>query len=74
MQYFQTIFLEEADKFIADLDTKTARKVFYNVDLAEQTNDPKLFKKLQKDILKIKHRSYDLELHELAQILVLQHS
>ena len=53
MQYFQTIFLEEADKFIAELDTKTARKVFYNVDLAEQTNDPKLFKKLQKDILKI---------------------
>ena len=24
--------------------------MFYNIDLAEQTNDPKLFKKLQKDI------------------------
>ncbi len=46
MQYFQTRFLEEADKFIAGLDAKTAKKVFYNVDLAEQTNDPKLFKKL----------------------------
>ncbi len=50
MQFFQTIFLEEADKFIAELDTKTARKVFYNIDFAEQTNDPKLFKKLQNNI------------------------
>ncbi len=50
MQYFTTRFLEEADKFIATLDPKAARKVFYNIDLAEQSNDPKLFKKLQKDI------------------------
>ncbi len=50
MQYFQTRFLEEANKFIATPDPKTARKVFYNIDLAEQSNDPKLFKKLQKDI------------------------
>lgn len=38
MQYFETRFLEEADKFISTLDLKTARKVFYNIDLAEQTN------------------------------------
>lgn len=53
MQYFQTRFLEEADKFIAKLDAKAVRKVFYNfynIDLAEQSNDPKLFKKLQNDI------------------------
>ena len=50
MQYFQTRFLEEADRFIADLDQKAARKVFYNIDLAEQSNNPKLFKKLQRDI------------------------
>ncbi len=50
MQYFQTRFLEEADKFISELDTKTARKVFYNIDLAEQSNDPRLFKKLQNEI------------------------
>ncbi len=50
MQYFETRFLEEADKFISTLDIKTARKVFYNIDLAEQTNDPRLFKKLKNDI------------------------
>ena len=50
MQYFQTRFLAEADEFIAGLDPKAAKKVLYTIDLAEQTNDPKLFKKLQRDI------------------------
>lgn len=50
MRFFETIFLEEADAFIAALDKKTIQKILYNIDLAEQTNDPKLFKKLQQDI------------------------
>lgn len=50
MRYFVTRFLEEADEFIEKLDQKSANKVFYNIDLAEQTNDPKLFKKLQGEI------------------------
>jgi len=50
LQYFQTKFLEEANKFIAGLDIKAARKIIYNIDLAEQSNDPRLFKKLQNDI------------------------
>ena len=50
MRYFETRFLEDADKFIAGLDLKTAKKVFYNIDIAEQTNDPRLFKKLQNEI------------------------
>ena len=48
MQYFETRFLDEAEKFVAGLDPKTIKKLFYNIDLAEQTNDPRLFKKLQK--------------------------
>lgn len=51
MRYFKTRFLEEADEFISGLDLKAIKKIFYNIDLAEQTNDPKLFKKLQNDIL-----------------------
>lgn len=50
MTYFETRLLEETKKFIAGLDSKTAKKVFYNIDVAEQTNDPKLLKKLQNDI------------------------
>ena len=50
MQYFETRFLKDADKFISELDPKATKKLFYNIDLAEQSNDPKLFKKLQKEI------------------------
>ena len=50
MRYFQTVFLEEAEKFIAELNPKIIRKILYNIDLAGQTNDPRIFKKLQQDI------------------------
>jgi len=50
VKYFETKFLEEAREFIKSLDSKTAKKIFYNIDLAEQTNDPKLFKKLNENI------------------------
>jgi len=66
MHYFQTIFLEEANKFIAELETKTAKKVFYNVDLAEQTNDPKLFKKLHNDIWEFRSTYSGLQIRLLA--------
>lgn len=66
MQNFQTRFLEEADKFIAGLDAKAARKVFYNIDLAEQSNDPKLFKKLQKDIWEFRTKFGGVQIRLLA--------
>ena len=66
MQYFQTLFLEEADKFIAELNPKAARKVFYNIDLAEQSNDPKLFKKLQKDIWEFRTKFGGVQIRLLA--------
>ncbi|SCD21139.1 Phage derived protein Gp49-like [Proteiniphilum saccharofermentans] len=62
----ETRFLEEADKFIAVLDSKIVRKIFYNIDLAEQTNDPKLFKKLQSDIWEFRTRYARLHIRLLA--------
>lgn len=50
MRFFETRFLKEADAFMATLPIKTVRKIFYQIDVAEQCNDPKLFKKLQQDI------------------------
>ena len=50
MRYFETRFMVEADRFLAALDLKVVRKIIYNIDLAELTNDPRLFKKLQQDI------------------------
>jgi phage-related protein len=66
LQYFQTRFLEEADKFIASLDPKAARKIFYNIDLAEQSNDPRLFKKLQRDIWEFRAKFAGRQIRLLA--------
>ncbi len=66
MQFFETRFLEEADRFISELDEKTARKLFYNIDLAEQTNDPRLFKKLKNDIWEFRTLYAGLQIRLLA--------
>ena len=66
MRYFETRFLDDADEFIAKLDPKTARKIFYNIDFAEQTNDPKLFKKLQNDIWEFRIKYAGLQIRLLA--------
>lgn len=66
MKYFETRFLEGANKFISELDLKTARKVFYNIDLAEQTNDSKLFKKLKQEIWEFRTQYEGLQIRLLA--------
>lgn len=66
MRYFETKFLEEADEFISKLDTKTIKKIFYNIDLAEQTNDPKIFKKLKNDIWEFRTKYNGLQIRLLA--------
>lgn len=50
MRYFTTIFLEEADEFIRQLNKKAVKKILHNIDLAERANDPRLFKKLGGEI------------------------
>lgn len=66
MRYFETKFLDEVDDFISKLDKKTARKIIYNIDIAEQTNDPKLFKKLQHDIWEFRTNYAGLQIRLLA--------
>ena len=58
--------MEEADQFLAGLDAMTIKKLFYNIDLAEQTNDPKLFKKLQNDIWELRTKYGGLQIRLLA--------
>jgi len=65
-EYFETRFLEEANEFIAELDPKTIKKIFYNIDLAEQTNDLKLFKKLQNYIWELRIKFGGLQIRLLA--------
>src|SRR5690606_19738507 len=66
MKYFSTVFLEDANEFISKLDSKTIRKVLYIIDLAEQTNDPKFFKKIQKDIWEFRARFAGQQIRLLA--------
>jgi phage-related protein len=66
MRFFETRFMEEANDFISGLDPKIIRKIFYNIDLAEQTNDPRLFKKLQRDIWELRTKFGGLQIRLLA--------
>ena len=66
MRFFETRFLEEANEFIAELRPKSVKKIFYNIDLAEQTNDPRLFKKLKKEIWEFRTKYEGTQIRLLA--------
>jgi len=66
VRYFETRFLTGADSFFATLDAKLVRKILYNIDLAEQTNDPRLFKKLQREIWEFRVRHAGMQARLLA--------
>jgi DNA-binding XRE family transcriptional regulator/phage-related protein len=66
MKYFETRFLAQADEFISKLAPKTIKKIIYNIDLAEQTNDPKLLKKLHNDIWEFRTKYAGLQIRLLA--------
>jgi phage-related protein len=66
LRHFETRFLEKADEFLQSLEKKAAAKVIYNIDLAEQTNDPKLFKKLTGDIWEFRTKYAGIQIRMLA--------
>ena len=66
VRYFKTVFLEEVDRFIEKIDPKIARKIFYNVDRAEQTNDPRLLKKIRDEIWEFRVRHGNIQIRLLA--------
>ncbi len=66
MRYFETCFLEEANQYLSSLDLRVAKKVLFNIDLSEQTNDPRLFKKLQNDIWEFRTLYSGLQIRLLA--------
>lgn len=66
MQYFETIFLEEVDEFLETLDKKYKKKIIFNVRIAEQTNDPELFKKLTGSIWEFRTKYLGKQIRLLA--------
>lgn len=66
MRYFETIFLQEVDEFLETLDDKSKKKVIFNVRVAEQVNDPKLFKKLNDNIWEFRTKFLGKQIRLLA--------
>ncbi len=66
MQLFETIFLAEADKFIARLDQKSRKKLFFVIRSAEKEIDPKFFKKLSKEIWEFRVKFANQQIRILA--------
>lgn len=66
MRYFRTRFMAEAEEFLSRLDAKAVSKVLYKIDLAEQTNNSELFKKLQYDIWEFRIKFSGLQIRLLA--------
>jgi phage-related protein len=64
--HFRTEFLEDARTFLKSVDPKAAKKILYNVDLAERMNDPRVFKKLTDDIWEFRGRYGNLQYRLLA--------
>lgn len=56
MKKFTTNFLEDANEFLASLDTKSATKLLFVIDSAESVMNPKLFKKLKGEIWEFKSK------------------
>jgi phage-related protein len=63
---FEVVFLEQAIDFMASLDPKTKKKVYYNIDKAKLENDPKLFKKLSGEIWEFRTKYNGLQYRLLA--------
>ena len=59
-------FWKKRTSLFKDFEPKTRKKIFYNIDLAELSNDPKLFKKLQRDIWEFRTKASGLEFRLLA--------
>ena len=66
MRKFKTLFLDDALEFLELLDEKTSDKIIYNIDKAEQGNDPKLFKKLTDNIWEFRTKYGNLQYRLLA--------
>lgn len=65
-RYFKTEFFPEVREFFKSIDNKAVDKIFWNLDIAERTNDPRLFKKLNSDIWEFRTEYRSLQYRLLA--------
>ena len=63
---FEVYFLDDAIEFMNNLDSKSRKKIFYNIDKAQLGNDPKLFEKLEGEIWCFRTRFLKLQYRVFA--------
>jgi phage-related protein len=58
-EYFDILLSDEVEEFLDKIDEKARDKIIYNIDKAKYSLDPKIFKKLTKEIweFRTKYRS-----------------
>ena len=66
IRYFKTDFFPEVRIFFKSIDKKAAEKIFWNLDIAERTNDSRLFKKLTNDIWEFRTEYRNIQYRLLA--------
>jgi len=66
MHYFNTLILEEANRFLRTLQPQAVDKIFYNMGVAAQTNDPRLLKKIHQHIWELRTTFNGNEIRLLA--------
>ena len=66
IRYFKTEFFPEVREFFRSIDQKAVDKIFWNLDIAERTNDPRLFKKLTGEIWEFRTKYGNLQYRLLA--------
>jgi len=63
---FKVEFLEESIKFLTSLDKKAQEKVLENIRISRFKNDPKLLKKVDKEIWEFRTKSKSQQIRLLA--------
>ncbi|MFP4042601.1 MAG: type II toxin-antitoxin system RelE/ParE family toxin [Bacteroidales bacterium] len=49
-EYLDILLADEVEEFLDEIDEKARDKIIYNIDKAKYSLDPKIFKKLTKEI------------------------
>lgn len=65
-RFFRTEFYEDVRQFLHSIAPKAVDKILWNIDIAEQTNDPRLFKKLTDDIWEFRTKYQNMQYRLLA--------
>jgi len=56
MKKYSVVFLEPAKEFLDGLESKSRKKVLFNIWKSREINDPELFKKLTEEILEFRSK------------------